>query len=401
MKRLNAIITLKPGREKSLIRKHPWVFSGAISRIDGSPGRGETVEIYSSNGEFLAYGAFSPESQIRARVWTWDRGVSIDEEFFNRKLCVALSKRRLLIDPKMTDAYRIVHAESDGLPGLVVDKYNEVIVMQFLNAGAEYWRETLVDLVYKLYNPISIFERSDVAARNREGLEHSVGLLRGQPVHEPLRIIEDSLHYWVDIVGGHKTGFYLDQRDNRRIVRKYALGREVLDCFSYTGGFAINAIEGGATSVMLVDESSEALALAKENAELNNFSTERIEYINDNVFHVLRKLRDENRKFGLIILDPPKFAASKSQIQRASRGYKDINLLAMKLLNPEGILITFSCSGAINRGLFQKIVAGAALDAKVRAVIIKTLSQDVDHPVAINFPEGEYLKGLVCLVEST
>lgn len=386
---------LKPGREKSLLRRHPWVFSGAVERVEGSPHMGETIELCCADGQFLAQAAYSPFSQIRARVWTFD-SQPVDADFLRRRIERALAQRRAagLLEHS---AVRLVYAESDGLPGLIVDRYRDVLVAQFLTAGAEFWRDTLVDLLRELIPACGIYERSDAEVRTLEGLPLREGLLWGE-VPASIVIEEHGLRFHVDPFHGHKTGFYLDQRANRLFVRSLSEGREVLDCFSYTGGFALNALAGGAKSVLAVDSSAEALAQLRANALLNALPLERLETLEGDVFHVLRRFRDQGRRFDLIILDPPKFAPTAVQVEKAARGYKDINLLAFKLLRPGGWLVTFSCSGGVDLALFQKIVAGAALDAGVDAQILRFLFQDADHPIALHFPESAYLKGLVCRV---
>jgi 23S rRNA (cytosine1962-C5)-methyltransferase len=393
-----AILKLKPGREKSLHRKHPWVFSGAVFRMidDGTAlVPGATVKIVDSKDEFLAWGAYSPDSQIRARVWSWDINHDINKSFFLARLEEAFSLRKTFISIHTTNAFRLVHGESDGLPGLIVDKYGDVIVVQFLSSGAEYWRQTLTGLLAEFGGCESIYERSDADSRSLEGLPARSGLLWGRSLEGRVKVYENDVDYWVDVVRGHKTGFYLDQRDNRTVVRDLASRRSVLDCFTYTGGFTLSAIKGGAASITSMDTSEGALDLARENLLLNSMDPNLVEWVAEDVFQTLRKYRDRNRKFDLIILDPPKFAPTTAQVQKAARGYKDINLSALKLLNPGGILITFSCSGGVGGELFQRIVAGAALDAGKQARIVKRLSQAADHPVALNFPEGAYLKGLV------
>lgn len=295
-----------------------------------------------------------------------------------------------------SDAFRLVHAESDGLPGLVVDRYSGTLVLQSLTAGSEHWKETLADLLLEETGLQSIYERSDADVRELEGLPPLVGCLRGPINHSPLTITENALKFNVNFTAGHKTGFYLDQRLNRLRVRSLADDRDVLDCFCYTGGFTVNALAGAARSVLSVDSSAEALALCRENVALNSLPVECHSSLEGDVFHLLRKFRDEARSFDLIILDPPKFAPTAAQVEKAARAYKDINLLAFKLLRPGGLLVTFSCSGGVDAALFQKIVASAALDAGVDACILEHLDQAPDHPVALQFPEGAYLKGLVC-----
>ena len=386
---------LKPGREKSLLRRHPWIFSGAVASVRGEPGSGETVAVRSSGGDFLAWAAYSPHSQIRARVWTWDEGETVDEVFFRSRLMQAIAARQELVSPEVSNAVRLVYAESDGVPGLVADRYADTLVVQFLSAGAERWRGVLVHLLLELSGADRLYEHSDVDVRRLEGLPEAAGQLAGLEFTDPIEISEHGLRFLVDVRAGHKTGYYLDQRRNRLVVRGFASGRDVLDCFCYSGGFTINALAGEARSVLSVDSSGEALANLRANLALNNLPNDRAEQMEADVFQALRLFRDQGRSFDLIILDPPKFAHTASHAERAARGYKDINLLAFKLLRPGGILATFSCSGGVSEDLFQKIVAGAALDAGVDAQIIQRLHQDADHPVALNFPEGAYLKGLV------
>lgn len=391
-----AKLILKAGREKSLLRRHPWIFSGAVERLDGSVESGSTIAVHTSQGEFLGWAAYSPQSQIVARVWSFERSTAIDEAFFRSRLQRAIALRDQQLALGARQAVRLVNGESDGLPGIVVDRYADVVVVQLTSAGGYRWRDTLVDALQNLTGARAIFERSDADVLTLEGLPRSVGLRSGALSEGPVRFEENALEFEVDFQGGHKTGFYLDQRDNRALARKLAHGREVLDCFCYTGAFAVAALAGGATSVTAVDSSASALAGAAAHVELNRLPP--ASFVEGDVFHVLRRMRDQNRKFDLVILDPPKFAPTAALAERASRGYKDINLLALKLLRPGGLLLTFSCSGGISRDLFQKVVAGAALDAGVDAQILHWLSAAADHPVSLPFPEGEYLKGLVCRV---
>ena len=390
-------LTLKPGREKSLLRRHPWIFSGAIARQGGNPASGETVDLLAADGQFLARAAYSPSSQIRARVWTFDPSEQVGADFFRRRLQRAILTRigaDLMATPM--DACRLIYAESDGIPGLIVDRYADMLVFQSLTAGTEYWKDTIADLLLEVTDLKTIYERSDADVRELEGLPIRTGPLRGTIPHSLFTINEHNLLFKVNIALGNKTGFYLDQRLNRQRLRGLAGGRTVLDCFCYTGGFTVNALAGGAKSVLSVDASADALALCRENVELNALPGERHNTLEGDAFQLLRKFRDEARSFDLIILDPPKFAPTAALAEKAARGYKDINRLAFKLLRPGGILFTFSCSGGIDAGLFQKIIASAALDAGVEAQIVERLSQAPDHPVALNFPEGEYLKGLIC-----
>jgi 23S rRNA (cytosine1962-C5)-methyltransferase len=389
---VNALI-LKFGREKSLKRRHPWVFSGAVAKVRGNPDAGDTVEVHSATGEFLALAAFSPKSQIVARVWDWNE-TPIDRNFFQKRIALAVAQRKASLDEASTSAMRLVHGESDGLPGVVADRYGDTLVLQLTSAGAERWREVIADNLLEVSGASRIWERSDAEVRALEGLAPVITALRG--AREPTRIAisEDSLQFEIDLERGHKTGFYLDQRDNRRRVRALARGRDVLDGFCYSGGFALNACAGGAKSVTAVDSSAEALALARSNAERNKLAP--AEWLEGDVFQLLRRFRDQGRNFDLVVLDPPKFAPTAAHAAKAARAYKDINLLAFKLLRRGGLLVTFSCSGGVSADLFQKIIAGAALDAGVDAQIIERLGPGADHPVALNFPEGDYLKGLVC-----
>jgi 23S rRNA (cytosine1962-C5)-methyltransferase len=388
-------LMLKPGRERSLLRRHPWVFSGAVQRVEEGASSGDTVDIRSSNGDFLARGFYSPTSQIRARVWSFE-DEPIDAAFFRRRIRLALEMRRTWNLGAETDAMRLVYAESDGIPGLIVDQYGHALVMQALTTGVEAWRDTLADILLEETGLSAVFERSDADVRELEGLQPRVGFLRGNLPSVQFSIHEHGLKFDVDLAAGHKTGFYLDQRANRPQVRGLAAGREVLDCFCYTGGFTISALAGGARSVLAVDVSPEALSILGRKVQLNGLPADRLQVLNADVFQALRKFRDEGRTFDMVILDPPKFAPTAAQVEKAARGYKDINLLAFKLLRPGGLLATFSCSGGVDAGLFQKIVASAALDAGAEAQIVRHLAQAVDHPVALNFPEGYYLKGLIC-----
>lgn len=393
-----AEILLKAGREDSLARKHPWIFSGAIEKVNGQPGHGDTVEVrVSKSGKFLGRAAYSPSSQIKARMWAFD-DEAIGEAFFRRRLENALALRRDRLAEE-GGGCRLVNAESDLLPGLVVDHYAGVLVIQLLTAGAERWREVLASLLRELLPAARcLYERSDAESREKEGLSPRVGLVWGEEPPEDLEIVEDGCRYGVDVRGGHKTGFYLDQRDNRARVAGYAAGREVLNAFSYTGGFGIAALTAGAKSVLNIDASAAALELARRNAERNGLDAGAFGCLEGNVFSVLRALRAEERRFDLIVLDPPKFVDSRTHLEKAARGYKDINHLACQLLRPQGMLFTFSCSGLMPTDLFQKIVADAALDAGRPAQILHRLGPPSDHPTLLAFPEGTYLKGLACRV---
>ncbi len=384
-------VILKPGREKSLRRRHPWVFSGGIAKVEGQPQLGDTVEVRAADGVFLAIAAYSPESQIRARVWDWIPQ-AIDAGFFARRVAAAAAARSSIAG----DGVRLVHGESDGLPGVVADRFSDTVVLQLLSAGAERWRGAIADALAALPGVTRVIERSDADVRALEGLPPQNGLLRGAAPSAPLLVTEHGLQFAVDAEHGHKTGFYLDQRDNRLRLRGLVQGRTVLDCFCYSGGFALNALAGGAAAVTAIDSSAPALAAAQANVLRNQLPA--AEWLEADVFQTLRQFRDAGRRFDLIVLDPPKFAPTAAHAEKAARAYKDINLLGFKLLNPGGMLMTYSCSGGVSPDLFQKIVAGAALDAAVDARIEAWLHASADHPVALNFPEGEYLKGLHCRI---
>ena len=388
-------IILNAGREKSVLRHHPWIFSGAINRVAGKPNPGETVEVLSSWGEFLARAAYNPSSNIAGRIWTWDVNEPVDQDFFEQRIFQACDVREKLPGFINSDAIRLVHAESDGIPGLVLDCYGEIFVVQFLTAGVELWKDTILEILIQKYAAAVVYERSDVDVRQLEGLQLRNGILYGDMPADPVIINENDAKFQVDFINGHKTGFYLDQRDSRLLARHVSAGKTVLDCFSYTGGFAVNSLLGDAEYVTLVDSSADALDIAKENIALNNLPLDRVKIVEQDVFKYLRALRDSGQTFDLVILDPPKFAPTAAQVERAARGYKDINLLALKVLKPGGYLLTFSCSGGVSEDLFQKIIAGAMLDAECEAAILKRLHQACDHPVALNFPEGAYLKGFL------
>ncbi|HEY6239739.1 MAG TPA: class I SAM-dependent rRNA methyltransferase [Burkholderiales bacterium] len=388
-------LTLKPGRERSLLRRHPWIFSGAIAEIRGSPQTGDTVDVRAADGSFLAWAAYSPASQIRARVWSFEEVEIPGPDLFAKRIEAALAFRRAEIPLEITNALRLVHGESDGLPGFIADRYADTLVVQLLSAGCERWRETLIGILREQSACARVYERSDTEGRELEGLAPRAGLAAGPAADRPLMIVEHGIRYEVDVAAGQKTGFYLDQRDNRARVGLLAGGREVLNGFSYTGGFTLSALAGGARSVLSIDSSAQALELAKRNLDLNGLAAERAEWLDADVFGALRKLQREGRRFDLVVLDPPKFAPTPKDAERAARGYKDINLNALKLLRPGGLLATFSCSGGVSPELFQKIVAGAAADAGVSLLLRERFRAAADHPVRIEFPEGEYLKGLL------
>ncbi|MGP2768003.1 23S rRNA (cytosine(1962)-C(5))-methyltransferase RlmI [Serratia marcescens] len=389
---------LAKGREKSLLRRHPWVFSGAVQRVEGKALSGETIDILDSQGKWLARGAYSPESQIRARVWTFQHDEEINIDFFIRRLQQAQSWRDWVAQRDGLDGYRLIAGESDGLPGITIDRFQNFLVLQLLSAGAEYQRPALLSALQHCYPECSIYDRSDVAVRKKEGLPLAQGPVLGDLPPELLPITEHGMKLLVDIQQGHKTGFYLDQRDSRLAARNYSAGRRVLNCFSYTGAFAVSALMGGCAQVISVDTSQAALDIARQNVELNKLELNKAEFVRDDVFQLLRNYRAQGEKFDLIIMDPPKFVENKNQLASACRGYKDINMLALQLLNPGGILLSFSCSGLMPTDLFQKILADAAVDAGRDVQFIEQFRQAADHPVIATYPEGLYLKGFACRV---
>lgn len=393
-------LILKPNREKSVLRRHPWIFSGAVARLEGSAEPGQTVVVKSDSGEFLARAGYSPKSQIVARIWSWTESENVDAVFFANRLARSIAARNSLTET--TNALRLVNAESDGIPGLLADRYGDFVVCQFLSAAAERWKNEITELCLSLPDVVGVYERSDVDVRSKEGLKSSEGVLGGEAPPELIEIWEQSLSsdHWrfaVDVKNGHKTGFYLDQRENRKVASEYARRQKTLNVFSYTGAFAVAAYWNGAESVTSVDSSGPSLTLAERNLALNQLPIAGL--TEADAFKILREYRDRNDTFDLIILDPPKFAHTEAQINKASRAYKDLNWLAFRLLNPGGHLITFSCSGHISEDLFQKILFGAALDAKRDVQIIRRLGQASDHPVLLSFPEAAYLKGFVCRAE--
>jgi 23S rRNA (cytosine1962-C5)-methyltransferase len=392
------VITLREGKERSLLRQHPWVFQGSVAR--GKADAGETVRVEAHDGRFLAWAAFSPTSMIRVRAWSFDENERIDADFFSRRIARALALRARL--PLDSDAVRLIHGEADGLPGLIVDRYGHTLSAQFLSAGTERWKAVIADQLLASTGLQRLYERSDSGVRSLEGLAPACGWLRGEGPTE-VHIHENGWQLTLDVAEGHKTGYYLDQRDNRgrfaQWVRHFGC-RRVLNCYSYTGGFSVAALAGGAEEVVSVDSSGPALARAEAHVRLNGFDTARHQALDADVNETLRRLIKEGRSFDAIVLDPPKFAPTAAHAERASRAYKDINRLAFKLLAPGGLLLTFSCSGGIGAELFHKIVAGAGLDAGVDGMILSRLEAAPDHPMTICFPEGEYLKGLAILKQA-
>jgi 23S rRNA (cytosine1962-C5)-methyltransferase len=400
--RAMAQLIVSPGKDRSLFRRHPWLFAGSVERLVGQARPGDTVEVVVRK-DVVAKAAWSPASQIRARVWTFDPTEIIDDVFFKRRVAAAVARRAALPALATQQGLRLIHAESDGLPGVIADRYGDTVVLQLTSAGADKWRQAIAGALEKATGCARIYERSDSEVRKLEGLEPQTGWLRGAAPAGEVTIEEHGVRMAVDYAGGHKTGFYLDQRDNRRLLGELSAGKRVLNCFCYTGGFSLQALAGGAASVLSIDSSEPALAQGRANLALNpGLPAGRAEWRCANVFDELRRLREANERFDVIVLDPPKFAPSASHAERAARAYKDINLHGFKLLAPGGLLMTYSCSGGIGLELFQQIVAGAALDAgsvtNMSARIVQRLQGAADHPVALAFPEGEYLKGLLVQV---
>lgn len=392
-----AELILKDGKERSLFRRHPWLFESSVQGLEGRARPGDTVTIHAADGRELARGAYSPSSQIRCRVWTFDPAETVDDAFFKRRVAAAVARRRALPELADQQGLRLIHAESDGLPGVIADQYGDTVVVQLTSAGADKWRKALVGALVQATGCARVYERSDSEVRGLEGLEPVTGWAYGSAPEGEISILENGVRLGVDYAAGHKTGFYLDQRDNRALLGRLAEGKSVLNCFCYTGGFSLQALAGGAASVLSIDSSGPALARARANLALNpELPAERAEWQEADVFQALREFRKEGRSFDLIVLDPPKFAPSAAHANRAARAYKDINLLGFRLLKPGGLLMTYSCSGGVGLELFQKIVAGSALDAGRNARIVQRLAGAADHPVALDFPEGEYLKGLLC-----
>lgn len=395
---ITAQVILKKGREKAILNRHPWIFSGAVSRVEGSPANGDVVDVWNSRARFVGRGIYNQNSQIRVRLLTWNPNDPIDEDFWRRRISRAVAGRLALRQDQRTDAYRVVYSEADGMPGFIADLYGPWLVVQFQSMAAERHRRTILNTLVDLVEPQGIYERSDTESRGKEGLVPVAGPVWGEVPPDAIEIIENGHTFLVDVKLGHKTGFYLDQRENRQKTSKYFAGKEVLNAFCYTGGFSVYAAHAGATRILNVDSSEPALQIAERNMRRNGFTGREDVYAPADVFDILRAYSDARWKFDVIILDPPKFAHNKRQVEKATHGYKDINLLAMKLLKRGGILITFTCSGAVNRDLFQKVLFGASVDAGRTTQIIEQLSQSADHPILLTCPETEYLKGFVCRV---
>ena len=393
-------IFLESGKEHSVLHQHPWIFASTVVRYEGKVGVGTTVSVFNDAKKMIGRAAYSPHSQIRARMWTWDPDESIDHAFFKRKIATALEHRKKWI--QNTNAIRLIFGEADGLPGLVVDQYDKLLVCQFLSAGADHWKDVIVEILAQQTECESIYERSDAAVRQREGLESQTGLLYGAQPNTEVLVKENDISYLVDPIHGHKTGFYIDQRDNRLLVQELSQNRRVLNMFCYTGGFSLSALKGGAREVISVDSSGDALNVAKKQTKLNHFDENRAIWLDDDAFETLKNMRIREEFFDLIILDPPKFAPSAAHLAKAIRAYKEINRTAMQMLNKSGLILTFSCSGAMDMETFEKTIFTASKEAAshqksgdFKFRVLKRLTSGLDHPKLTCFPEGDYLKGLL------
>jgi 23S rRNA (cytosine1962-C5)-methyltransferase len=391
-------IVLKKGKEKAVLHRHPWVFSGAIENVKGKPTNGDIVRLINAKGDFMAYGFYNDQSRVALRLLEWDENIAVDEAWFRNKVAVAVAGRSELLSTGATNTCRLIFSESDYLPGLIVDKYADHLAVQVLTSGIEKMMPVIIDELRILLNPTSIFDKSDASSRQHEGLETDNVVLFGDNPPASVEVKENNVIYNINIAEGQKSGFYCDQRDNRKIVASHAKGKKVLDCFSYTGGFTLNALNEGAASVTSVDSSALAIETLKENILLNKLDAKKHNAIQSDVNKQLRVFKDEGALFDIIVLDPPKYAPSRSALDRASRAYKDLNRLAMLLLNNGGLLATYSCSGAMNMETFKQVLAWAAMDAGKQVQFIYQFCQPEDHPVRSSFPEGEYLKGLLCRV---
>jgi len=391
-------VILKKGKEKAALQRHPWIFSGALDKVKGSPANGEVVKVLAADKSFLAYGYYNDKSRVAVRMLEWDESNTIDHDWYQQKIRTAIASRAHVLRNEDTNTCRLVFSEADFLPGLIVDRYADFLSLQILSAGIENAKEEIISILRAELQPKGIFDKSDATARTHEDLEVNNGLLWGENPPEFLEVKENGIRYHINIAGGQKSGFYCDQRDNRQILADYANGKSVLDCFSYSGGFSLNSLKNGASHVTSVDSSALALETLQQNIGLNGFEVERNTVIQSDVNKQLRAFKEEGKKFDIIVLDPPKYAPSRSALDRAARAYKDLNRLGMGLLESGGLLATFSCSGAVDIETFKQIIAWAALDAGKEVQIVKQFSQPEDHPVRISFPEGEYLKGLLIRV---
>jgi 23S rRNA (cytosine1962-C5)-methyltransferase len=392
-------LRLKPGREKPVLNRHPWIFSGAIDELSNpNLEDGELVNVIDSHGRWLALAYFNPNSQISGRIISWNKSDKVNRNFWKHRLSQAISRRKKLQLDDFTTAFRLVNGEADLLPGLVVDIYGGFLVVQCLSLGIDRRKVELIDILDELLDPIGIIERSDSPIRKREGLDKVVGMRRGQEPPEHLVVLENGIKLYVDLYRGHKTGLYLDQRENRMAICQASNvnQQKILNVFSYTGAFAIHALNAGASTVINVESSGEILNMCRSNLVLNGYDRPSKEFIQGDAFHVLRQFREANKRFDMVILDPPKFAHSRGDVAAACRGYKDLNMIAMQLLNERGLIATFSCSGHISADLFQKVLFGASIDAGRDVQILRQFGQASDHPILLSFPESAYLKGFLC-----
>jgi len=390
-------VILKKGKEKAAILRHPWIFSGALDKVKGNPENGEVVAVRSSDKEFLAYAYYNDQSRVALRLLEWDESTLVDKTWYTQKLKSAIRSRSHVLSEN-TNTCRLVFSEADFLPGLIVDKYADFLSLQILSAGIEAVQEDIINILRQELNPKGIFDKSDAGARKHENLEPAQGLLWGETPPEFIEVKENGIRYHINIADGQKSGFYCDQRENRMILAEYTKDKTVLDCFCYSGGFTLNSLKNAAAHVTSVDSSALAIETLQHNVSLNGFEIKRQTSIQSDVNKQLRLFKDSGQKFDVIVLDPPKYAPSRSALDRAARAYKDLNRLGMLLLEPGGILATFSCSGAVDLETFKQIIAWAALDAGREVQIIKQFSQPEDHPVRLSFAEGEYLKGLLLRV---
>jgi 23S rRNA (cytosine1962-C5)-methyltransferase len=392
-------VILKKGKEKAVLHKHPWVFSGALERVNGKPENGEIVRLVDAKGAFMAYGFYNNQSRVALRLLEWEEAADVNEQWFRDKVTTAVQSRFNLLEDGSTNTCRLIFSESDYLPGLIVDKYADYLSVQVLTSGIEKMMPVIIDQLNKLIKPAGIFDKSDAASRLHEGLGTQNMVLAGRHPPERLEVKENNIHYNINIAEGQKSGFYCDQRENRKITASYVKGKKVLDCFCYTGGFTLNALKNGAASVTCVDSSALAIETLEENIQLNNFGGANVSTFTSDVNKQLRKFKEDGELFDVIVLDPPKYAPSRSSLDKATRAYKDLNRLAMLLLNKGGLLATYSCSGAMDMETFKQVLAWAALDAGKQVQLIYQYCQPEDHPIRTSFPEGEYLKGLLCRVE--
>lgn len=390
-------VILKKGKEKAVLQRHPWVFSGAIEKVKGKPDNGDIIRLADAQGRFLAYGFYNHESRVAVRLLEWDEAVSVNEDWFRAKVAAAVTSRSSILN-EQTNTCRLIFSEADYLPGLIADKYGDYLSLQILTTGIERNKQVIINELQRLLNPKGIFDKSDAGSRAHEGLNTVNEVLAGSPPPELVEVKENGLTYGINIAEGQKSGFYCDQRGNRRILAAHAQGKTVLDCFCYTGGFTLNALQAGAARATSVDSSALAMETLKKNIALNGLDAARHESIQSDVNKQLRRFKEEGRTFDIVVLDPPKYAPSRSALDRASRAYKDLNRIAMQLLNSGGLLATFSCSGAMDMETFKQVLAWAALDAGKQVQFIHQFCQPEDHPVRSSFPEGEYLKGLLCRV---